>query len=53
MGRDEVGGFGQTGVRQMAVHVLKRGVVLPVADVGKEQADHPSNKGIWGIIIIY
>lgn len=41
-------GSSQGGIRQVAVYVEERGVVLPIADVGKDQADYSSHKGIYG-----
>lgn len=41
-------GSSQTGVRQVAVYVEEGRVVLPVADVGKDQPNYSSNKGICG-----
>lgn len=37
----------QAGIRQVAVCVEKWWVMLPVADVGKQQADHTADKGVW------
>lgn len=37
---------GQAGIRQVAVCVEERRVVLPVADVSEEQTNHSPNKGI-------
>lgn len=40
------GAQGQAGIRQVAVCVEKRWVVLPVADVGEQQADYTADKGV-------
>lgn len=36
----------QAGIRQMAVYVQERGVMLPVADVGENEADDSAHKGV-------
>lgn len=44
--RGSVGRSSQAGVRQVAVRVQEWRVVLTVADVRKQQADCPSDKGV-------
>lgn len=44
--RRSVGLSSQTGIRQVAVRVQEWRIVLTVADVGKQQTDDPSDKGV-------
>lgn len=39
-------GYSQTSVGQVAVYVEEGWVVLPITDVGKEEADHSPDKCI-------
>lgn len=52
MGRGGGDGGGQAGVRQVAVHVKERRVVLAVADIGKKQSNHAPDNSVLPVVLV-